>query len=85
MVIVAAIKCQTRNATFVFCVHFHQHYDGDVSDLDLTFSTDEDVLGKIVTHDLRPTGRYIPVTNDNKYVTICRASKLVVRVRFAVL
>ena len=52
----------------------------------MTFSTDEDVLGKIVTHDLRPTGRYIPVTNDNKYVTIYRASsKLVVRMRSAVL
>ena len=28
-------------------VHFFQHYDGDVRDLELTFSFDEDVLGKV--------------------------------------
>lgn len=47
-----------------------QHYDGDVSDLDLTFSYDEDYLGQIVTHELRPGGKVVPVTNDNKIVYI---------------
>ena len=42
-----------------------QHYE-DVADLDLTFSYDEDVMGKLVTHELTPGGRAIPVTNENK-------------------
>lgn len=49
---------------------FLQHYEGDVSDLDLTFSYDEDYLGEIITHELRPGGKSIPVTNDNKIVYI---------------
>ncbi|XP_064107613.1 ubiquitin-protein ligase E3B-like isoform X2 [Macrobrachium nipponense] len=47
-----------------------KHYDGDVSDLDLTFSYDEDYLGQIITHELRPGGKAIAVTNDNKIVYI---------------
>ncbi|CAH0555010.1 unnamed protein product [Brassicogethes aeneus] len=43
-----------------------KHYDGDVSKLDLTFSSDEDSLGKIITHELIPGGRAVPVTNENK-------------------
>ena len=46
-----------------------QHYEGDVSELDLVFSCDEDVLGQLVTHELVPGGRAIPVTNQNKLVT----------------
>lgn len=49
-----------RSLTFI------KHYQGDVADLDLTFSVDEDVLGKIVTHELHPGGRLRTVTNDNK-------------------
>jgi ubiquitin-protein ligase E3 B len=45
---------------------------GDVSDLDLTFSVDEDMMGKIVTHELHPGGRLQPVTNENKFVEILR-------------
>ena len=45
-----------------------QHYEGDVADLDLTFSYDEDTMGKIMTHELVPGGRAVTVTNDNKYV-----------------
>ncbi|KAK4297692.1 hypothetical protein Pmani_029911 [Petrolisthes manimaculis] len=47
-----------------------KHYDSDVGDLDLTFSYDEDYLGQIVTHELRPGGKVVPVTNDNKIVYI---------------
>ncbi|BFZ18278.1 hypothetical protein BsWGS_21317 [Bradybaena similaris] len=43
-----------------------KHYDGDVSDLELTFSCDEDIMGRIVTHELVPGGKAIQVTNENK-------------------
>lgn len=49
-----------RSLTFI------KHHQGDVADLDLTFSVDEDYLGRIVTHELIPGGKAIPVTNDNK-------------------
>ncbi|KAK6741412.1 hypothetical protein RB195_009332 [Necator americanus] len=49
-----------RNLTFV------KKYNGDVSDLSLTFSIDEDFMGKINTVDLIPGGRTIQVTNENK-------------------
>lgn len=41
-----------------------------MSDLDLTFSYDEDYLGQIITHELRPGGKAVSVTNDNKIVYI---------------
>ncbi|KAM3177719.1 hypothetical protein ACTXT7_003990 [Hymenolepis weldensis] len=43
-----------------------KHYEGDVSELELTFSYDEDCLGQIIVHDLVPGGRYITVNNDLK-------------------
>lgn len=43
-----------------------KHYDGDVRDLDLTFSYDDDCMGQVVTHELIPGGRAVPVTNENK-------------------
>uniref|UniRef100_A0A182Y2X1 Ubiquitin-protein ligase E3B n=1 Tax=Anopheles stephensi TaxID=30069 RepID=A0A182Y2X1_ANOST len=49
-----------RSLTFI------KHYQGDVADLDLTFSVDEDVMGKIVTHELHPGGKARAVNNDNK-------------------
>uniref|UniRef100_A0A1I7X268 HECT-type E3 ubiquitin transferase n=1 Tax=Heterorhabditis bacteriophora TaxID=37862 RepID=A0A1I7X268_HETBA len=49
-----------RNLTFV------KRYDGDTGDLSLTFSIDEDFMGKINTVDLVPGGRTIQVTNENK-------------------
>jgi ubiquitin-protein ligase E3 B len=47
-----------------------KHYEGDVADLELTFSIDQDYLGKLQTFELVPGGRAIPVTNDNKLVHI---------------
>ncbi|WAR01500.1 UBE3B-like protein, partial [Mya arenaria] len=35
-------------------------------DLDLTFCYDEDIMGRVETHELVPGGKAIPVTNDNK-------------------
>lgn len=49
-----------RSLTFI------KHYQGDVSELDLTFSVDEDVMGKIVTNELLPGGKVRPVTNYNR-------------------
>ena len=41
-------------------------FSGDVSDLSLTFSVDDDFMGKLITQELRPGGKAIPVTNENK-------------------
>uniref|UniRef100_A0A672JGJ5 HECT-type E3 ubiquitin transferase n=1 Tax=Salarias fasciatus TaxID=181472 RepID=A0A672JGJ5_SALFA len=45
-----------------------KRYDGDVGDLGLTLSYDEDVMGQLVCHELIPGGKTMPVTNENKYV-----------------
>ncbi|XP_072380057.1 ubiquitin-protein ligase E3B [Diabrotica undecimpunctata] len=47
-------------------LNYVKHYKGDVSELDLTFSVDEDSMGKIVTHELVPGGKAVQVTNENK-------------------
>jgi len=51
--------------------------ENDIEDaLDLTFSTEDDRFGEVVTVDLIPNGENIPVTNQNKkeyveYSLIC--------------
>lgn len=45
---------------------FIKHTQTDVAELDLTFSVDFDFLGRIVTRELLPGGKAIPVTNQNK-------------------
>ena len=52
--------------TLTFTDFLLQHYNDDLADLELTFSYDEDVLGKLVTHELIPGGKAITVTNDNR-------------------
>ena len=47
-----------------------KHYDGDVADLQLTFSCDEDEMGRVKTYDLIPGGSLEPVTNSNKILYI---------------
>jgi len=49
-----------RNLTYM------KHYEGNVADLDLTFSFDQDMMGQIKTHELVPGGKSIPVTNSNR-------------------
>ena len=49
-----------RNLTYI------KYYEGDASDLGLTFTQDQDVMGQIVTHELVHGGKGIMVTNDNK-------------------
>ncbi|XP_072334953.1 ubiquitin-protein ligase E3B isoform X1 [Scyliorhinus torazame] len=43
-----------------------KRYDGDIGDLGLTLSYDEDVMGQLVCHELVPGGKTIGVTNENK-------------------
>ncbi|GLH04043.1 E3 ubiquitin-protein ligase Nedd-4 [Gryllus bimaculatus] len=49
-----------RSLTFI------KHHQGNISELDLTFTVDEDCLGKLVTHELIPGGKAVPVTNENR-------------------
>uniref|UniRef100_A0A5S6QH07 Ubiquitin-protein ligase E3B n=1 Tax=Trichuris muris TaxID=70415 RepID=A0A5S6QH07_TRIMR len=62
---------------------FIKHFEGDVSELGLTFSCDEDVMGEIVTHDLRPGGRTIPVTNESRisYVHLMAYHRMHVQIK----
>lgn len=53
-----------RSLTFI------KHYQEDVADLNLTFSVDQDVMGKIVTHELHPGGKARAVTDQNKIIYI---------------
>ncbi len=52
-----------------------KHYEGDVGDLGLTFSYDQDVLGKVETHELVPGGRGMNVTNSNRILYIHQIGK----------
>lgn len=45
---------------------FIKHYEGDVTDLCLTFSWEEEFMGKMVTHELIYGGSGVPLTNDNR-------------------
>jgi hypothetical protein len=46
---------------------FNSFRENDITDaLDLTFSTEDDRFGEVVTVDLKPGGQDIPVTNENK-------------------
>jgi E3 ubiquitin-protein ligase NEDD4 len=38
----------------------------DVECLDMTFTSDEDVYGQKIEHELKPNGKNIKVTNENK-------------------
>jgi len=43
-----------------------KHYEGDISDLGLTFSFDHDVMGQVVTHELIPGGKGTNVNSSNR-------------------
>ncbi|KAF6147499.1 hypothetical protein GIB67_021325 [Kingdonia uniflora] len=43
-----------------------KHYDGDVQDLTLDFTVTEELLGKRVVTELKPGGKDVSVTNENK-------------------
>ncbi|KAJ3352084.1 Ubiquitin-protein ligase E3B [Entophlyctis luteolus] len=46
---------------------FLKHYDGDAADLGLTFTIDERVFGTMKTHEIKPGGAVIEVSNENKF------------------
>lgn len=43
-----------------------KNYDGDVADLGLTFTVEDNFLGTSTSHPLVPGGDSMPVTNDNR-------------------
>lgn len=43
-----------------------KHYDGDVAELSLDFTVTEEICGKCTVIELRPNGKNLCVTNDNK-------------------
>ncbi|VAI01081.1 unnamed protein product [Triticum turgidum subsp. durum] len=43
-----------------------KHYDGDVEELCLDFTLTEELGGKRIVHELRPGGKNISVTNENR-------------------
>lgn len=60
-----------------------KRFEGDVSQLELTFSFDENVMGRIITHELKPGGRVIPVTNENKinYIHLMARFRMYVQIK----
>ncbi|CAK8692376.1 unnamed protein product [Clavelina lepadiformis] len=47
-----------------------KRYEGDISDLGLSFTYEEDAMGKVESHDLVPGGSAIAVTNENRIMYI---------------
>ncbi|OVA19458.1 HECT [Macleaya cordata] len=43
-----------------------KHYDGDVKELSLDFTVTEEILGKHIVSELKPGGKDVAVTNENK-------------------
>jgi len=60
-----------------------KHYQGDVSDLELTFSVDDNVMGKLVHHELKPGGKVVAVTNENKitYIHLMARFRMYVQIK----
>ena len=64
-------------------LNYVKKYEGDVTDLGLTFSFDEEFLGKVITYDLKPGGRTVDVTDENKisYIHLMAHYKMCVQLR----
>ena len=65
--IIFGIKCRFIFIYFSSLIVF-SFRDNDIKDCDLElfFSSDHEVLGKIIQHDLKPGGPQIAVTDENK-------------------
>ena len=50
----------------VLCVLLLQHYDGDVKELSLDFTVTEESFGKRHVIELKPGGKDLSVTDENK-------------------
>jgi len=59
------------------------NYEGDVTDFGLNFSVSTSSFGEVRIHDLKPKGRDIPVTNENRkeYVDLVIQWKLIDNVK----
>lgn len=51
---------------------FLKSYKGNISDLSLTFSVNEDVFGKTMEYNLIPNGKKVEVTNENLLLYISK-------------
>lgn len=59
-------ELQTFDKELYNSLNYVKHFDGDVSELELTFSVDQDIFGEVRTTELCPGGKTIRVTNQNK-------------------
>ena len=61
---------------------FMKHYDGDVTDLALTFSTSKKILDKNIIIDLIHNGRNVDVTNNNRISYIYKLTHYLLDLQF---
>jgi len=62
----ATDELQSLDKELYTSMNYVKHYEGDVSELDFTFSVDQDFFGELRTTELIPGGKNIRVTNHNK-------------------
>lgn len=62
---------------------FLKHYDGDIADLELDFTTVNSQFGETKVEELKPGGKYIPVTSNNwiEYIHLMADYKLNKQIR----
>ncbi|KAJ3331224.1 Ubiquitin-protein ligase E3B [Blyttiomyces sp. JEL0837] len=46
---------------------FLKHYEGDAEDLGLNFTIDQSLFGELISKEIKPGGKAVAVTNENKY------------------
>ncbi len=71
MLLVEQISESGLTFCFVYDIYYFlllcAHRDNDITDVfDMTFSVEHDRFGRITNHELKPNGRDVPVTNENK-------------------
>lgn len=60
-----SLLCGGKGLTSVFCPNFNR--ENDITPvLDHTFCVEHNAFGRILQHELKPNGRNVPVTEDNK-------------------
>ncbi|ODN04927.1 Ubiquitin-protein ligase E3B [Orchesella cincta] len=62
----ATDELQSLDKELYTSLNYVKHYEGDVSELEFTFSVDQDFFGELRTTELIPGGKNIRVTNHNK-------------------
>lgn len=60
-------QCDRFTADIYRLIFLHTYSENDITDvIENSFSVEDDKFGEIVTHDLKPGGRDIPVDETNK-------------------